>query len=127
MEKEKETSIIRIFVDGSGARPDGKGSCFAFYRSDTGESSIECVNGLSNNQAEYRAVLLALNSVAEGSEIEILCDSQLVVCQFNRDWRVLDPNLALLLTQVRELIHERRLTVTATWIPRAQNVAGELI
>ena|SRR5579862_3545107 len=127
MPTEINASVIRLFVDGSGSRPDGNGSCFAFFRPDTGASGIERIDGLSNNQAEYRAVLLGLQSVPEKNTIEILTDSQLVACQFNGYWRALDPTLAVLLTQVHRLIQEKHLIVSVAWIPRRENLAGRLI
>lgn len=68
---------IRIYTDGSGARADGKGSGFAWLREDNGESHAEFVPGLTNNQAEYKAILSAFESVSKGSGVEILSDSQL--------------------------------------------------
>ena len=78
----KESTIIageriRIYTDGSGARLNGEGSGFAWFREDTGESHVEFVGGLTNNQAEYKAILSALESVPTGNRVEILCDSQL--------------------------------------------------
>ena len=54
---------IIFHTDGSGARPDRKGSAIAWFREDTGEECVEAVDGLTNNQAEYRAIVSALQSV----------------------------------------------------------------
>src|SRR5271170_7881475 len=62
-----------------GERPDGKGSGFAWIREDTGVQHIERIDGLSNNEAEYRAVISALKPIKPDSNVEILTDSLLVV------------------------------------------------
>ena len=35
-QKKQASQLIRIFTDGSGCRPDGKGSAIAWFRPDTG-------------------------------------------------------------------------------------------
>ena len=60
---KEETAIVRIFTDGSGQRPDGTGSGYAWLRKDTGEKKIVRKNGLTNNQAEYWAIISALENL----------------------------------------------------------------
>lgn len=50
----------------------------------------------TNNQAEYRAVILALEKAKElgGEDLEFYLDSELVVKQLNREYRVKDADLA---------------------------------
>jgi hypothetical protein len=50
-------NTVVIHCDGAGSRPDGKGSGFAWIRPHTGERYVERVDGLTNNQAEYRALI----------------------------------------------------------------------
>lgn len=118
---------IRIFTDGSGCRPDGKGSAIAWYREDSGEKAVERIDGLTNNEAEYNAVHSALKQAPNKSRVEILSDSDLVCCQFSGKWRVLDPKLDGLLSSIRELIKTKGLTVRLTWVPRRDNLAGKLL
>lgn len=118
---------VRIFVDGSGQRPDGKGSGFAWYREDAGTKHVERVDGLSNNAAEYRAVICALKSVRLGCSVEILTDSTLVVSQLRGEYRIRDSNLAKLANEVKTIVERRRLNLKLTWVPRAENRAGKLL
>ena len=118
---------MRIFCDGAGHRPDGKGSGFAWLREDTGERHVEPVDGLTNNTAEYRAVISALKRVRPGSDVEVLTDSLLVVSQIRGEYRILDPKLAKLAAEVKTLAEQKRLTLKLTWIRRAENLAGKLL
>jgi ribonuclease HI len=118
---------IRIFTDGAGQRPDGKGSGFAWLREDTGKQHIEWINGVSNNEAEYKAVISALKSVAPGSGVELLTDSLLVVSQLRGEYRIIDPKLAKLASEVKTIAEQKKLNLKLTWIPRKENRAGKLL
>lgn len=120
-------SIIHIFTDGSGCRPDGEGSGFAWLREDNGERKVIRENNLTNNQAEYRGILLAIDSLQPGAKAKISTDSENTCCQLRGERRVRDPHLAQLHAQIRATIKKNRLTVTFAWIPRKQNPAGKLI
>jgi len=129
MEKEP-VEAIRVYTDGSGCRPDGKGSGFAWVRENGSEPKIIRVfrqDGLTNNQAEYKAILSALQSAPQASTVEILTDSENTCFQLKGERRVKDPELAALHGQVREVIEKSRLNVSFTWIPRRDNKAGKLI
>jgi ribonuclease HI len=126
--KEKQRNkAICIFTDGSGSRPDGKGSGFAWFRQDTSAKKIFREDGLTNNQAEYRAILSALASLPKGTNAEILSDSENTCCQLNGQRRVLNPQLAEIYQQIQDLIEKNRLAVSFKWIPRRENLAGRLI
>ena len=47
---------ISIYVDGAG----GENSGYGFFIKETGESFYENKSGLTNNQAEYHAIIIAL-------------------------------------------------------------------
>lgn len=118
---------VRMFFDGAGCRPNGEGSGFAWLCPDTNQREIVRVKGLTNNQAEYKAFLAALQHVPEGSTVEMFSDSQLICCQFAGEYRVKDYALQELLSEVLALILNKRLKVTLQWVPRTQNLAGKLL
>lgn len=119
---------VQVFIDGAGKSSlDGKGSGYAWLRPDTGERSLKKQDGLTNNQAEYRALLAALEALPPNTKAQILSDSQLLVCQFQGLWAVRDPKLAELLESARTLVRRKKLEVEVKWIPRKQNPAGRLI
>ena len=127
MKTRKKTSLIRIFTDGAGSRPDGTGSGFAWLREDTGERKIVREDGLTNNQAEYRAILAAVEMLPTAAQAEILTDSENTCFQLKGIRRVLNPHLAELNCKIHALIAKHRLAVGFTWIPRRDNLAGKLI
>jgi ribonuclease HI len=126
-QRKQENAVIRIFTDGSGSRPDGKGSAIAWLREDSGERKFDKIDGLMNNEAEYRAVLSALQTLPNKRAIQVFSDSELVCCQFTGKWRVSDPSPANLLSKIRELIRSKELQVALTWISRRDNLAGKML
>lgn len=125
--KTNEKSRIRVYADGAGCRPDGTGSGFAWLRGSTGEKKVFRQQGLTNNQAEYRAILAALEALPPRAEVEILTDSQNTCFQLKGVYRIRDPRLGELHAQIYELITKKRLDVVFTWIPRSLNLAGKLV
>lgn len=78
--------------------------------------------GVTNNVAEFQAVLKALDwliSVQDDYEVEIFTDSQLVVNLANGKWTSKKPHLKLLAARAYELLHLTNATLR--WIPRKQN------
>ncbi|MEK7606950.1 MAG: ribonuclease HI family protein [Patescibacteria group bacterium] len=76
----------------------------------------------TNNQAEYRALLAALERCTElgAKEVECRLDSELVVKQMRREYKVKDPGLAAIFVQVWNLmIHFKK--ITFHHIPRERN------
>jgi len=122
-----DENLKNFFIDGAGARPDGTGSGFAWIRVDQDAQMVKCVDGLTNNAAEYRALIAVLKYLASGSTAVIRSDSQLLVQQFNGAWAVRDPHLSMLLSEARALIDEKGLKIKLRWIPRGENLAGKLL
>ncbi len=110
----------RIYTDGSG---DGR---MAWYNETTGKSWMDRKEGITSNEAEYNAVINALES-AEADEIEIFSDSKLVVNQLKREWHIKDTKMRVLFDEVQKIINDRGLKVEFTWIPREDNPAGKYL
>jgi hypothetical protein len=92
----------RIYVDGSGMRPGGTGSGYAWVNRTTGYQYVKRIDGLTNNEAEYGGLLSAVEHLTIGASAEIFSDSQLVCCQFHGKWAVRDPRLEALLRRAPE-------------------------
>jgi ribonuclease HI len=118
---------IVVHCDGAGCRPDGKGSGFAWIQPTPRQQHVERVDGLTNNQAEYRALISALTAIPDGSTAHVFTDSQVMCSQFIGHYRVRHPELAQLLSHVHTLIKEKNLTVDLQWVPRHKNLAGKLL
>lgn len=113
---------ISVYVDGSGGASPGYG----YYVKETGVSSYEEREGITNNEAEYMAVIAALKRFAEsGDEIEIYSDSKVVVSQLNHEYGINKPRLRELAREAWPLIAKSQITLR--WIPRKENLAGRML
>ena len=84
--------------------------------------------GKTNNEAEYLAVLAALEELPKYQKnplviTEILSDSQLVVNQLNHKYHIKESRLRELAMRVWQISGN----VKFTWIPREKNLAGKLL
>ncbi len=122
-----EKKKIRFYTDGSGQRPDGKGSGFAWFCEANGKWHRESVEGLTNNEAEYKGVISVLKDIPKNSDLEVLTDSLLVVSQLRGECRIRDPKLDKLATEVKTIVEGKKLNLKVTWIPRIENRAGKLL
>ena len=103
----KRTDILDVYTDGASRNNPGKGSgAFIFVLDDI----IICKDSqyfgdITNNQAEYKALLMALDRVIEFTRWRVRCysDSELLVKQMNGEWRVKDPMIKELYRQASEL------------------------
>jgi ribonuclease HI len=123
----KRQQPIRFFVDGAGARPDGKGSGYLSLRTDTGEKQFVREDGLTNNQAEYKAILLVVESVPKNTALEICTDSVVVCQQLNGKYAVREPKLMTICNSIQEVIRKKNLSATFLWVRREENLAGKLL
>jgi len=76
----------------------------------------------TNNQAEYEAVISALESASKLTNQEVVCymDSELVVKHLNGEWQVRNPNLRILWRRVHGLTHNF-LKTSFKHVPRTDN------
>ena len=96
---------LKIFTDG-GARgnpgPAGIGAVIFDEKGNVIAEISEYIGETTNNQAEYKALIAGLIKAKElgARELEVFLDSELVVKQLNREYRVKDKDLASLFMQV---------------------------
>ena len=99
---------LTIFTDG-GARgnpgPAGIGAVILGERGKAVAKISKYIGETTNNQAEYKALIAALTKAKEigARELEVFLDSELVVKQLNRQYRVKDKDLAPLFVSVYNL------------------------
>lgn len=99
---------IIIHSDGGARGNPGPAGIGAVLSSETGAVLAEISKYLgetTNNQAEYRALIAALEKAKElkGEELECYLDSELVVKQLNREYKVKNAELAPLFLQIHNL------------------------
>ncbi|MFH2063464.1 MAG: ribonuclease HI family protein [bacterium] len=114
-----------IHTDGGARGNPGPSGIGVLIEDQDGNTVLEhsrYLGEVTNNQAEYTAVIDALEHSKErgAEELEFYLDSELVVRQLNGDYRVKDRDLAKLFLKVWNLKSSFR-KVTFTHIRREQN------
>jgi len=98
----------------------------------------ECIGRGTNNEAEYQAIIKALEILTKSkwfaenniAEKEVICrlDSQLVVEQINGNYKIKQDHLKLFIAQIRQMIAQMQLNISFIHIPREENkLADKLV
>lgn len=115
--------VLSIFVDGSG----GSDSGFGYFVKETGESFYTKETNITNNQAEYMAIISVLKKFSSATdEIIIYSDSKNTVLQLNHEYAINNDRLRTLAREAWELI-ARFPNLKIKWIPRKENLAGRML
>ena len=114
---------ISVYVDGSGG-PNGG---FGFFVKQTGESFYEKKSQITNNQAEYMAIISALKKFVDtDNEITIYSDSKNTVNQLNHEFAINNEKLRDLARESWVIIGKFS-NLSIVWIPRKENLAGKML
>ena len=115
---------LTIYVDGSG----GPNSGYGYFTKETGDSFYEKIPNLTNNQAEYHAVIYALKKYADSKDddITIYSDSKIIVNQLNHEFAINNTTLRRLAQEAWTIISTYP-SLTIKWIPRDENLAGKML
>jgi ribonuclease HI len=97
-------NVIQLYTDGGSRQNPGPGSIgIVIY---DGSNRLlyefsECIGHCTNNQAEYKALIKGLDLAARYTrrEVKVFCDSELVMKQMNKVYRLKNDAL-------RDLYHE---------------------
>ncbi len=119
-----------IYTDG-GARGNPGPSGIGVYVTDENGRILEehavYLGVQTNNQAEYKAVLLALERalVLGATAVEIRADSELMVKQARGEYKVKHPNIAPLYLQLKNLETLLGFRVKYTHVRREKNIDAD--
>ena len=120
-----------LYTDG-GARgnpgPAGAGAHLLDHAGNTVAELTEYLGETTNNQAEYRALLLALRKAKDlgATEIEVRADSELMVRQINGQYKVKNEALLPVYQEAKKcLLGFAKWTIKH--IPREQNKQADLL
>ena len=114
---------ISVYVDGAG----GDDSGYGYYVKETGESFYEKKPNITNNQAEYLAIISALKKFENSNEdITIFSDSKNTVFQLNHEYAINNEQLKALAREAWPLITKFS-NLKIEWIPRSENLAGKML
>jgi ribonuclease HI len=111
---------IDILVDGS-----GDGHSIALFPNDEVFFSYE--RGASNNEAEFNAVILALENLPDHTAARIKTDSQVVVWHLSGEEKSRRPTFMKKRLLIQDIILEKNLRIHIQWIPRKQNHADRFL
>jgi len=93
---------LKIYTDGGSRNNPGQAAIAGIIKKNgkTIESFAETIGKASNNEAEYRALIKALELVGELKPSGVIChsDSELMIRQMKEEYRVKNPNLKRLFT-----------------------------
>ncbi|WP_430592856.1 reverse transcriptase-like protein [Humidisolicoccus flavus] len=124
----------RLIVEadgGSRGNPGLAGSGSIVIDGKTGELLAEIgtfIGTATNNLAEYRGMIEGVRAalaIDADAEIDVRMDSKLVVEQMSGRWKIKHPSMADLAAEARELL--TGVSVSFTWIPRAQNARADAV
>ena len=119
---------VVIHADGASQGNPGPAAIGATIKDEQGRLTTisQRIGRTTNNQAEYRAIIAALEKAVElgAKQVDIKLDSQLVVRQINGRYRVKNAALKPLYQQVKHL-QSLLEGFTITHIPRQQNTEAD--
>ena len=114
---------VTVYVDGSGGSDPG----FGFFVKETGESFYEKKPRITNNQAEYLAIISALKKYEDSNEeILIYSDSKNTVNQLNHEFAINNDELRILAQEAWSVMGKIS-HLSIKWIPRKENLAGKML
>ncbi len=118
-----------IYADGASRGNPGPAAIGAIIKDERGRlitSISQRIGRATNNQAEYRAIITALEKAIElgAKQVDISLDSQLVIRQINGEYRVKNAALKPLYQQVKQLLNSLE-GFTVTRVPREQNTEAD--
>lgn len=123
---------IKVFTDGASRNNPGYAGIGVTVYDENDfilKTYKEYIGEATNNHAEYRALVKSLevikkmieNNEADIDEIEFYSDSELMVNQINFDYRVKEPDLAVLNNKFHVLIKKLNIPYKIYYISRDKN------
>ena len=129
---------VIIYTDGGSRGNPGPSAAGVVFSNEKGEIfkkySEYLGENLTNNEAEYQAVIFALKKfkslfgkkLAKNSEIELKADSEFLIKQLKGEYKILDPKIQALFITVWNLRLDFK-KVKLTFIRREKNKEADLL
>ena len=122
---------LYLFTDGASRGNPGPAAAGVMIKDQEGKVLLEkgqFLGRMTNNEAEYRALLLGLELAKDLKPETLVCslDSELVVSQINGLYRVKKPHLRRLLLKIRQ-VERNYPKVVYKLIPRDKNTAADAL
>lgn len=121
----KKYAKLKVFIDGASRGNPGRGACAVVLCDEKGEIVLEegrYLGKCTNNFAEYKGLILALSlsNKIGADNLEIFSDSELLVKQFNGDYKIKDKELLNLMLKVKKET-SKFTNVSLSYVPRKMN------
>ncbi|MGC8553941.1 MAG: ribonuclease HI family protein [Candidatus Acidulodesulfobacterium sp.] len=125
---------LTVYTDGASRGNPGKSGAGIFILDEDNKKTIslkQYLGILTNNEAEYRALVIALEYLAELTNtsgkfnINFLSDSQLLVNQLNGVYSVKSPNIIPLYEKAKKIIANLNAAYSFKHIPRTLNFKAD--
>lgn len=122
--------IYRVYTDGGSRGNPGPAGCGVFLVNDsshTEERRYKYLGIATNNIAEYTAAYLGISRAIElgATEITLYADSKLVIEQLSGNYKVKNPELKKIWTDINQKLHEWWGKASFIHIYREENVEAD--
>lgn len=116
--------ILHVYVDGSG-QPKSQ---YGYYIEELNKPRLFKKENITNNQAEYLAIIEALNDpdIQNTKNVIIYSDSKNTVMQLNHEYAINNNTLRELAMKSWELLTKHN-NLKFEWIDRKKNKAGKIL
>lgn len=127
---------LQINTDGGSRGNPGPAACGVVIRrnGEIVEKVSKYLGVVTNNQAEYEGVILAMEFLLENKdkyedikELKFVLDSELVVRQLQGIYKIKHPNIQVLANRVRTLVKESGKIVNFNHVLRENNKDADLL
>ncbi|MFH0942722.1 MAG: ribonuclease HI family protein [Candidatus Beckwithbacteria bacterium] len=125
-------AVLNIYTDGGSRGNPGPAAIGVVVKNSLGKTLAafgKTIGSTTNNQAEYQALIAALNWLKNHpavQQVNFFLDSVLVVNQLNGLWKIKNVNLRRQLITIRELEAAIPAKLFYQAIPREQNLLADL-
>jgi len=121
---------LKVYSDGASRGNPGPSAIAFMILTENGKilkRHSKYVGIKTNNQAEYEALISALESASKLTDQEVVCylDSKLVVKHLNGEYQVKNPNLKTLWLKIKEL-EQKFQKVSFIHVPRTDRYIEEV-
>lgn len=130
----RNDQILNIYCDGGSRGNPGPAASAFVVQTISGKQIFQLGRYLgiaTNNQAEYDAVLSALNWLSINnpqSEVVFYLDSLLVVSQLTGKYKIKNPDLKIKNLEIKHLISNFKLKIlNFVYVPRTKNFSADLL
>jgi ribonuclease HI len=123
--------VLRLFTDGASRGNPGPAGLGVVIEGEDGTrlwGGCAYLGEITNNQAEYRALIAGLRKVAEWKpdRLDVFMDSKLVVDQIGGRYRIKNADLMPLAMEARRLLSGFPES-SLTYVPRAKNAGADAL